>query len=366
MPTKEDLMQRQALPLRAKVLMSQIRIREWFHHFSGDVYISFSGGKDSTVLAHLVREVFPDVPIVFADTGLEYPEIRKFAKEKGAEFVKPKMGFAEVISKYGYPIISKEISGQIACARAIRGNNPRFTGYHRADFLGERIWNGKSAYNKEKWLTLCQESQFMVSDRCCYVMKKTPLHTYERKTGRFPYVGTLTEESQLRKQAWLKHGCNSFDGKKKTSQPMSFWREQDVLQYIKENSIEIASVYGDIVNVGDDGFQYEETLLGESRLKCTGCQRTGCIFCGYGAHLEKGETRFQRLSRTHPKQYEYCIGGGQWVDNPKYDPSVPEYDGKWKNWNPKKIWVPSKHGLGMGKVFDDLNQMYGKDFIRYD
>ena len=82
--------------------------------------------------------------------------------------------------------------------------------------------------------------------------------------------------------------------------------------------------------------------------------------------MEKGETRFQRLAKTHPKQYEYCMMGGQWVDNPDYDPTAPKYDDDWENWNPKKIWVPSKEGLGMKKVFDDCNQIYGKDFIRYD
>ena len=92
-----------------------------------------------------------------------------------------------------------------------------------------------------------------------------------------------------------------------------------------------------------------------------------CIFCGFGFHLEKNaETRFQRLAKTHPRQYEYSIGGGQWVDNPYYDPAAPEYDGEWKNWNPKKIWVPSKKGLGIGKVCDMVNEIYGKDFYRYE
>lgn len=54
------------------------------------------------------------------------------------------------------------------------------------------------------------------------------------------------------------------------------------------------------------------------------------------------------------------------MDNSKYNPALPEYTKDWKHWNPKKIWVPSKEGLGMKKVFDDLNQLYGKDFIRYE
>ena len=107
MPDKIYLRQMQALPLIAKVHMSQQRIREWYEHFDGNVFISFSGGKDSTVLTHVVHEYYPDVQLVFVNTGLEYPEIQAFAKKMGAEFIRPKMQFSEVISKYGYPIISK-------------------------------------------------------------------------------------------------------------------------------------------------------------------------------------------------------------------------------------------------------------------
>jgi len=120
LPDKIHLRQMQALPLIAKVHMSQARIREWYYHFNGNVFISFSGGKDSTVLTHVVHEYFPDVPLVFVNTGLEYPEIQAFAKKMGAEFIRPKMQFSEVISKYGYPIISKENAEAIHYARKIR------------------------------------------------------------------------------------------------------------------------------------------------------------------------------------------------------------------------------------------------------
>ena len=142
MPDKIVLRQYQALPLRAKVLMTQLRIREWYNHFGGEVYISFSGGKDSTVLAHLVHDLYPEVPLIFSNTGLEYPEIQAFARKMGAEFVRPKMSFAEVISTYGYPVISKEIAEAIYYSRRIvkltprererephTGNGTNFTGY---------------------------------------------------------------------------------------------------------------------------------------------------------------------------------------------------------------------------------------------
>lgn len=457
-----DLRQRQALPLQAKVYMSQARIREWYDHYEGNVCVSFSGGKDSTVLAHLVHDLYPEVPLVFCNTGLEYPEIQSFAHKMGAEFIRPKMSFSEVISTYGYPIISKENAEAIHYARKIcngggqteerkraeltgrrtagvaipsqfSGGGIRETKFRRASMTavpyrfikaeldgdgqrskenlsqnlrggvqrdiqkesghhgnegavrqsrGSTDWHQwrrkciagvgdfsaetKSIFNKEKWLPLCRDTLFKISHKCCSVMKKSPMGIYQRKYKRKPFLGTLADESRLREQAWIRHGCNAFEASNPTSQPMSFWTEQDVLRYIKQEGIEIAKVYGDIVGCDEQGFEYESLPGVECNLKCTGCNRTGCVFCGFGLHLEKGETRFQRLAKTHPKQYEYCMGGGQWVDNPDYDPTAPKMDGDWLNWNPKKIWVPSKEGLGMKYVFDQCNQIYGKDFIRYE
>ena len=221
--------------------------------------------------------------------------------------------------------------------------------------MGE-LGQTKSSFNKEKWLPIARDMPFLVSHYCCNVMKKSPLGIYGRQTKQKPFIGTMTDESRIRKQAWLRHGCNAFDSKKVTSQPLSFWTEQDILEYIKRFNIDICSVYGDIERL-DNG-----------KLHCTGCQRTGCVFCGYSAHNDKqGEERFLRLKETHPKQYNYCINGGQWTDNPYYDPEAstePDEMG-WVNWNPKKIWIPSKEGLGFGKVFDYLNVEYGENFIRY-
>ena len=196
------------------------------------------------------------------------------------------------------------------------------------------------------------------------------MHKYQSAHKYKPILATLAEESRVRKQGWIRHGCNAFESKNPMSQPMSFWTEQDVLAYIVKYNVPIASVYGDIVSLGTDGNSYPaKDVMGnvQRNLKCSGCQRTGCIFCAFGFHLERnGKTRFQLLAETHPRQYEFAIGGGQWVDNPYYEPAAPEYDGEWKNWNPKKIWVPSKKGLGMGKVFDMVNEIYGKDFYRYE
>lgn len=246
----------------------------------------------------------------------------------------------------------------------------KYKAQKRLELLGQRKGgagpDGKSYFNKDKWLPLTQHTNFAISHMCCKVIKKAPLREYGRKTKSYPFIGTLTDESRLREQRWTRHGCNEFEGLHKSSQPLSFWKEQDILKYIYWEGIEIASIYGDVVGVDKDGYEYEPMPGMDCKLKCTGCDRSGCIFCAYGEHLEKGKTKFQKLAETHPKQYEYCLGGGQWVDNPKYDPSAQKMDGEWVNWNPKKIWVPSKKGLGMKHVFDECNAIYGKDFIRYE
>lgn len=104
-----------------KVKMTKQRIREWVNEFGVDgVYVSFSGGKDSTVLLHIVREMYPEIPAVFCDTGLEYPEIREFVRKfDNVEWLKPKMNFKKVIDTYGYPFISKEVSAIVGGGRRL-------------------------------------------------------------------------------------------------------------------------------------------------------------------------------------------------------------------------------------------------------
>lgn len=341
MRTKEDLRKMQSLPLSVKISLTKARIREWVREFGTDgVYVSFSGGKDSTVLLHIVREMYPEIEAVFVNTGLEYPEIQKFVKTfDNVTILRPKMRFDEVIKKYGYPLISKDVSNTVHYAR----KNP--SGTRMQKLLGKAMKReGRSQFNCEKWKPLLN-TDFIVSDKCCDVMKKKPCEEFEKKTGKVSITAMMAHESVKRENGWLKTGCNAFDKSRPQSNPMAFWTEQDVLEYIKQNEIPIASVYGEIVEIDSDGFEYATNLLGETvgKYKTTGCDRTGCIFCGFGCAAEK-DARFARLKETHPPQHKFCIGGGEYVDG---------------------VWKPSKEGLGMGHVFDELNKIYGEGFIKY-
>lgn len=372
--TAEELAALQALPLDQKIRISVTRIIEWYTRNNGNVYVSFSGGKDSTVLLHLVRRIYPDIPAVFVDTGLEYPEIRQFVKSfENVTLLRPKMMFTDVVSRYGYPILSKEIAEAIHYARKHNSGRADKCPVRRQMFMGVLASDAAHAdkpslFDKQKYLPVVRDLPVVISHYCCNIMKKNPAHAYAGQSQSAPIIGTMTEESRLRKQAWLKHGCNVFEGRHTSSQPLSFWTEQDILSYTKEHGLQLAAPYGDIVSVDASGNVCDGNCEC-CKLKTTGADRTGCIFCGFGLHNEskKDLSRFQSLALTHPKQYDYCIGGGQWVDNPHYEPGLSSQPDKfgWVHWNPKKIWVPSKEGLGMGKVFDMCNEIYGKDFMRY-
>ena len=112
--SREELEEMQRLPLQRKIQITTARIIEWYQHYDGKVYVAFSGGKDSTVLLDIVRRIYPDVPAVFSDTGLEFPEVREFVKScENVTIVRPEMNFRKVIEVYGYPVISKRVADTV-------------------------------------------------------------------------------------------------------------------------------------------------------------------------------------------------------------------------------------------------------------
>ena len=393
-----ELKQMQSLPLEGKLSMTIARIRAWLDYFNDECYIAFSGGKDSTVLVDIVHNKMgrDDIPLVFADTGLEYPEIREFVKGYGDKvtWIKPKMTFRQVIEKYGYPMISKEVSESVHNARkylsALAQDSPsesKIVGYWGfADLMGieRRKKDAKEDYqnlkkgiipdgienmpirvqslfgrvqHKEKGKLTNEYSQrydkskyrffldapFEIDNSCCKVMKKTPMHTYSKNTGKKPITAQMADESRLRQQQWLKNGCNGFEMKMPISNPMSFWTEQDVLEYIKKYNIPIAKPYGKVTEDTEttgmlEGQMnlnfFDEDFHVDCPLKTTGCQRTGCVFCGYGATVDT--ERYLKIEEFSSYALrDFCMRGGAFAK-----------DGLWK---------PDNRGLGMWFVIKWIN-----------
>ena len=286
-----QLRQRQGHPLEIKMRLSEERIRAWHDHYQGNVYVAFSGGKDSTVLLHLVRSLYPDVPAVFSDTGLEYPEIRDFVKQtENVVWLKPKVSFKTVIERYGYPVISKRQAQYIKQVQRTSSENLR-----RLRLTGLRINGTRSQMSKiaDRWQILCV-APFRVSDECCHHMKRQPMLDYYKQTGRVPFIGTMASEGGNREKDYLLYGCNAYDMKEQPrSTPLAFWTEADIWEYLRRFNVPYSTIY-------DMGYK-----------------RTGCMFCMFGVHLEGCPNRFQRMKETHPKQWDYCIhklGLGQVLD----------------------------------------------------
>ena len=351
--TAGDLAQMQSLPLKYKIIMTQQRIRGWYDHFDGDVYVSFSGGKDSTVLVDIITKMgYTDIPLVFVDTGLEYPEIREFVKGYGdrVTWLRPKMNFKQVIEKYGYPVISKDVAQCVfdVCTQAKnQGCDKReTTSWDRSFNPDSETAKKYPLFSRAKYDFLI-DAPFLISHRCCNVMKKSPAKEYEKKSGRKPIMALMASESKMRKTKWMRDGCNAFESARPTSNPMSFWTEQDVLLYIKENQLPICSVYGDIIEELGDGAVEGQMTMSDIKgwedqdmfdakrpdLKTTGCSRTGCMFCMFGCAWKTWDN-FERMKETHPKQYEWIM----------------------KPWN--------EGGLGYKDVIDWINE-HGNMSIRY-
>lgn len=340
----DDLRYYQSLPLDLKIQMTRQRIRGWIDEFGEDgVYVSFSGGKDSTVLLDIVRKDYPNIEAVFVNTGLEYPSVRQFAlsKENVTE-LRPTMNFRDVIIKYGYPIISKEASEAIdEVRRTLRNHNwngEKTVRMKQLDGEGKYPNYDKSAY---KYLL---QAPFNISNQCCNIMKKKPTYSCKKKQ----IIATMAEESRLRKSNWIINGCNAFEIKHPKSNPMSFWTEQDVLTYIHTYNLTIADAYGQVVRDWDkDGLTpgqidyfdklYDATLgkceLPNRHYKTTGCKRTGCVFCLFG--IRQDLDRLARLSEQEPKLCDYVMRGGEFNEN--------------------GMWQPSKDGLGYWFVLEWLN-----------
>lgn len=228
-----------ALDLEDKEILTYEKLDQWYTAWDGKCYVSFSGGKDSTVLAYLVARYLSsfrappwELTLVFVNTGLEYPEIQKFVNEYAAwlrrEFprvavnlhrLRPKMNIRQVVTKYGYSIVSKEVADCIAAAK----RNP--DGLRMKRLRGEAIRrDGKpSAYNCEKWEFLLY-APFGISAKCCSVMKKSPLKTYAHQADLQAMVATMAAESRLRMTYGLRTGCNAFDAKRQMGKPTAVYR----------------------------------------------------------------------------------------------------------------------------------------------
>ena len=208
---------RQSYPLDVKITMAEMRISKFVEYYGeSGVYISFSGGKDSLVVLDIARRLYPNIKAVFCDTWMEYPSLRGYVNTfPNVDRVKPDMLLKDIIDRFGWCFPSKDVSEMIWAAR-----NGKQWAINKLNGLDK---NGKpSEYRKQyiKWNKLCWDSDILISPYCCIEQKEKPVRRYERETGRHPILGLLAQESARRTEAWIRTGCNSFDGNRPVSKPI--------------------------------------------------------------------------------------------------------------------------------------------------
>lgn len=262
-----DLDRLMALSVEDKATYSKLIIQRFYVANRGKVYVSYSGGKDSTVLLHLVRSLYPDVPAVYSDTGLEFPEIREFVKATdNVIMIRPKMSFRRVIQEKGYPVVSKEVANIVGGAQRGKPYGIKWTTISREE----------SSFSKAHYAWLV-DAPFQISADCCNELKKKPMKAYEKESNRHAIIGTKGVDSRLRMTNLQRYGLILND----KCTPLGIWTNEDIWAYIRAHNLPYCDIY-------DKGYG-----------------STGCIFCGFG--IMQDRNRFLKLKATHPKQWEYCM-----------------------------------------------------------
>lgn len=281
---------RRNMPLDDKIKFTVNRIKWFIDYASLPVNIMFSGGLDSTVLLHIARKyVNPHIPAVFSNTGVEFPEIVRFVKATpGTEILRPQMSYAEVLKVHGYPVVTKQISRFIWDVRNSNPNNQK-TVKLRMEGVNSKGKISNTMKIPEKWKFLIN-APFKISHKCCDCLKKSCL----KKFIGLPVVGTMAGDSQTRRRDYLLNGCNIYEGGAQQCRPLSFWSSSDVKEYIRSENVPYCEIY-------DAGYSH-----------------TGCVSCGFGVHLEKGENRFQMMQRTHPALWDAHINRYGWGEVLKF------------------------------------------------
>lgn len=339
--TIEDLRKMQARPPERKVLITYTRLLELCMKVNYKIAVSFSGGKDSTVLLDMVarfwasdKESHGNAPlvVVFANTSNEFAGMENFVKFY-CKYIEDKHGitidlhivrgektFYEVVKDIGYPIGSKRISKQIRKIRrwlessGVSWNDIKDhldNGLESAEYLrslgaGDTIvlnLTGIKSDNKEakrfklskRWRPLII-APFESSEECCEKLKKAPMRIIEKELGLSPVIAEMADDGEQRKTAYLKTGCNAFKNGKAVSKPMGPWVEQDVLWYLEYYKLPYFPRYGDLLRDEKTGLLY-----------LTGEQRTGCKLCLFGCQFKDRIEQFTRLAETEPQTVEFAL-----------------------------------------------------------
>jgi len=196
-----------------KLRYSKNLIKKVLNQYDSSSCVACSFGKDSTVLVHLVTKINPDVLVVFANTGVEYPETLEFrdllVKEWNLNYVEvhPEKTFWECVKEYGYPNI--RYMGREAKKKGTTSGTPR----------------------------------------CCYHLKEKPTKLFYKERGvQAVFLGLSADESYSRKWTIIRY--SDFYKTKKNCpyemvkcHPLAYWTGDEVWKYTRDNNLPVSKIY---------------------------------------------------------------------------------------------------------------------------
>lgn len=272
------------------------------------------GGLDSITLLLFVRKLLgPDI-VGASVSALEDKSIQDVHRKLDIVRIAPKMNMAKVLNTFGFPVISKQIAKKIehlqippeqADKRKMYYNHALMTGetgpwghFRQSDSmkLPDRyleLFGG--LYRDHRPDLCCRTAPFRVSAQCCHWMKELPAQEWQTENNVWPFLGLMQSEGGQRRYGLQQHGCNYIGKSTARSCPFNHFSRQDLLRLARELDVPVPAIYGEIVQDLD------------GKLRTTRAQRTGCVMCGFGIHLDSRPHHFDLLRERNPKEWDYWM-----------------------------------------------------------
>ena len=264
--------------------IAKIKSINELYDLENNAYISFSGGKDSTVLSHLIDEALPNnkIPRVFFNTGIEYKAIVKFAERERERderiiIINPHINIKKMLEEKGYPFKSKEHSDHIACYQ--KGGMTLWVQKYLGTNTEGRIKAKQFQCPDKLRYQFTPEFKLKCSKHCCDELKKKTAKNYEKESGKkIVLTGMRAEEGGSRANI----NCTAFaEGKLKKFHPLLVITEEFEEWFIKTRNVKLFELYYPPYNF----------------------ERTGCKGCPYNMNLQ---SYLDTLAILLPEERKQC------------------------------------------------------------
>lgn len=202
-------------------------------------YISFSGGKDSTVLHYLIDLALPNnkIPRVYINTGVEYLDVVKYVKDLATKdnriiIYNSGVNLKLMWEKYGYPFKSKEHSLKVS----------QYKNGSRAASVLKYKQGGAFQCPKILQYQYTDDFTLKISNQCCYKLKKEPILKWQKQNNRsIALTGMLKAEGGQRTN--LTCLITDKDGKAIKFHPLAVVNKEWEELFLEKNNIKLCRLY---------------------------------------------------------------------------------------------------------------------------